>query len=163
MFSLPIWISSSDYKWCCNQSRNFNTLFASGIFEHQLIKPDSFKLLATASLVYAACAPHAFSVLRGSLALWKVRVCCFCSFLLCSVLLWETFSLLLTFVFFTGLRNKCKLRFCALWLNGELSEKNNVCGSSGAGLSAWWKTGGFSLTSQQRGWTLLCYLRWERG
>lgn len=64
-------MSSSDYKGCLNQSRGLNGLFASGVFRNQLIKHDNFKLLGTAFLVYAASAPHPYSISRGSLAPWK--------------------------------------------------------------------------------------------
>lgn len=115
-------MSSSDSKRCHNQPRDFNVLFASGIFKNQLIKPDNFKLLGAASPVYAASAPHTPSILRQFSTMESQGL--LLVFHLFSVLPVRDFFLAPHLVFFfTGLRYKCKFRFCALWLNGELSEK----------------------------------------
>lgn len=81
---------------------DLNALFASGIFKYLLIKPDNFRLLCTAFLVYSYSVSqlNLYPISGGSLAIWEVRFCCFCSSCVVSCL-WKTFSLLLTFFVFS--------------------------------------------------------------
>lgn len=103
-------------------------LHQSGIFKYLLIKPDNFKLLRTAFLVcynlysYSASQLNLHPISGGSLAKRKVRVCYFCSSCVVSRL-WKNFSLFLPFFFFNRTRIPSKLRFCAIWLNGEQNKK----------------------------------------
>lgn len=91
------------WLWHLLWSMDLNALFASGIFKYLLIKPDNFKLLCTAFLVYSYSASqlNRCPISGGGLAIWKVRFCCFCSSCVASCL-WKTFSLLLTFFVFSG-------------------------------------------------------------